>query len=828
MQKLVFINGNGVQIDLTAGKFGITNWAGLSNTSLNIQTQQVPFEDGGVFLDALMEQREIELTVAIYDGNNLELRYQKKRELISALNPKLGEGTLIYTNDYLSRQIKAVPQIPLFENKNSNDAGTLKASVAFSCPSPYWEDLEETEISFDSAEQPIINNTGDVPCQITMEWFTNYVKNGSVTNLTKNQKIKYNGITTNDIKFVTEIGKKSVISERMELSLISYGSTIKDIVYAEKLSLFVAIGPYGLIMTSKDGRNWNIEESPTTNELRKIIYSNDKNIFVCVSTLGGQVLYSNDGKNWNMTTTGTTPYLRDVAYSPELELFIIVGDGTFASSSDGINWTAVSSGRDLGVFYSSPLHMFVSVGYYGAITTSTDGIHWTSQTSGTNKDLLAGAYSEYLNLFVVCGGGVILASSDGINWTIVSTDIASLEDVTYSTDLELFVAISSYGDVYTSRDGINWSKTKELNWYTMNTIIYVQDFACFFIGGQGYLATTNDCINFNKIFCYEGPSINDIIYSKELNMFVAVGTFADISSAVAISSDGKNWITNSNNLKIRGVAYSAELNLFIGVGTGIKTSSDAINWTAQESGASYNLRKVIYSKTVGLFVAVGNSGKIVTSSDGINWTEQASGTSKTLNGICYSEIANRFIVVGNDGLILTSSDGINWSTVDIGITTQLNDVKYHSAIKKFIITGNEGFITISNNGLIWQAQTSGTTENLNGLCVAEELKQIMTVGNNGTVLVSTDGINWNEIENTSNFPFYAVCYSGKDNLYVIAGEYGNILNTYYEPAENMIQNISMDSDLNMNLGVGENKFRMNREEGNMIVKITYRQKYIGV
>jgi hypothetical protein len=44
----------------------------------------------------------------------------------------------------------------------------------------------------------------------------------------------------------------------------------------------------------------------------------------------------------------------------------------------------------------------------------------------------------------------------------------------------------------------------------------------------------------------------------------------------------------------------------------------------------------------------------------------------------------------------------------------------------------------------------------------------------------------------------------------------------------MIQNISMDSDLNMNLGIGENKFRMNRDEGNMIVKITYRQKYIGV
>ena len=77
MQKLVFINGAGKEIDLSSGNFAVVNWEGLSNTDLNIQSQQVPFQDGGVFLDALIEQREIAVTVAIYDGNNLELRYQK-------------------------------------------------------------------------------------------------------------------------------------------------------------------------------------------------------------------------------------------------------------------------------------------------------------------------------------------------------------------------------------------------------------------------------------------------------------------------------------------------------------------------------------------------------------------------------------------------------------------------------------------------------------------------------------------------------------------------------------------------------------------------------
>ncbi|MBO7732293.1 MAG: phage tail family protein, partial [Methanobrevibacter sp.] len=95
MQKLVWQNANGVELDLTSGNYGITEWEGFSNASLNIQSQQVPFQDGGVFLDALIEQRELSVTLAMQDNNNLELRYQNRRELISALNPKLGEGYLI-------------------------------------------------------------------------------------------------------------------------------------------------------------------------------------------------------------------------------------------------------------------------------------------------------------------------------------------------------------------------------------------------------------------------------------------------------------------------------------------------------------------------------------------------------------------------------------------------------------------------------------------------------------------------------------------------------------------------------------------------------------
>ena len=140
MQKLVWQNANGDSIDLTSGNYGITEWEGFSNTSLNIQSQQVPFQDGAVYLDALLNQRDLSVTLKMQDNGNLEERYRMRRELIHILNPKLGEGYLIYTNDFISKRIKCVAQVPLFPTHNSNDSGTPSASLAWTACQPYWED----------------------------------------------------------------------------------------------------------------------------------------------------------------------------------------------------------------------------------------------------------------------------------------------------------------------------------------------------------------------------------------------------------------------------------------------------------------------------------------------------------------------------------------------------------------------------------------------------------------------------------------------------------------------------------------------------------------
>ena len=142
MQKLVWQNANGVELDLTSGNYGITEWEGRGNASLNIQSQQVLFK----MVVFSFRAEGIIVTLAMQDNNNLELRYQQRRELMIIKFPKLGEGYLIYTNDFISKELKCVPQIPLFETHNSDTVGTPKASLTWTACSPYWEDLEETVV----------------------------------------------------------------------------------------------------------------------------------------------------------------------------------------------------------------------------------------------------------------------------------------------------------------------------------------------------------------------------------------------------------------------------------------------------------------------------------------------------------------------------------------------------------------------------------------------------------------------------------------------------------------------------------------------------------
>ena len=851
MQKLVFINGAGKEIDLTSGNFGITNWKGLSNTELNIQSQQVPFEDGGVFLDALMEQREISVTVAIYDGNNLELRYQKKRELISALNPKLGEGTLIYTNDYLSRQIKAVPQIPLFENKNSNDAGTLKASVAFSCPSPYWEDVEERFINFSLGEVVAVDNQGDVPTAITARFFTQDATNPTIENMTTQQKIEVDTNLTKTLNINTNAGQKKVYTENVNLESIGCYGEFKDICFSKNKSMWVAVTSDGAIFYSYNGTDWNICEFDTDiiANFQGITYSEDLGIFVAVGSFVSnnncRLASSSDGIHW-INRGNYVKSLYAVTFSKELQIFVAVGEQRIIASADGIEWVEKASPyyTFYSVVYSETLEMFIAVGER-ALFSSADGESWTdiltSDMSGI--DFKSVIFSERLGLFVAVGVKFVdsepyfacIKSSDGASWNVSTlTSLGALypRSVVYAEDLGLFVCVGRNYAVLTSANASDWTIIENAGstddfYYT---VAYSKEQKKFISAGTSskIIESTNG-VDWDITQDVKG-NLNGVVYSKKINMYIAVGNKGVILS----SKDGKVWKSENSNTDadLMAVTYAESLGIFVAVGGKFLTSADGENWEEVYT-TFYTMTGVVYAERLHLFVACGYSmtGVLIKSTDGINWEFI---TGFTNLGPCFSinfsEEKSRFIVGIAQSRIVTSNNGVNWTfkVLPTGTgTADIHNVTYSAENDLFfVLYGNR--IIKSEDGLNWYSETISTNLSTVICVVYSSLnKTYFAIKSNGEIYSSINLMSWDKIRN-AGIELYSASISAKDNVIVFVGRNGIIMRSYYSEEENKIAYLNTSSDMSFKLKNGENRIILSCQEGYFSCSLAYRQKYIGV
>jgi hypothetical protein len=820
MQKLVWQNANGVELDLTSGNYGITEWEGFSNTSLNIQTQTVPFQDGGVFLDALMEQRELSVTLAIQDNNNLETRYEKRREIISAMNPKLGEGYLLYTNDYISKRIKCIPQLPIFETHNSNDSGTPKASLSWTACSPYWEDKEETNVILKIGQRQIVENDGDVPIGVKIDLFTTNVTNPQVRNYTENKTIKLNGTFQNNINIETSTGNKKITSESVLFRAVNDTIQKNGIAYSEQLGMLVMVGNDGTIKTSIDNIEWTQVESGTTKDLNCVIWVKEQNLFV----IGGDnqiILTSSDGIKWEPQEcdTGITDIFA-ITYSESLHIFIIVGDGAIQTSSDGINWEdqgidtkwtyygatcsddlIVIVGKDgyivtssdgenwvqqsttgnhlYGVLYKG--NGFVAVGASGVLRTSTDGETWNTSSYGTNADLHSIAYDSSTQTSVVVGNSGVVITNGTIQTSIVNTNLLS---IVYSESEGLFIAVGAIGTIIDSSDGAEWNdKTTQIN------------------------------SNLWKVIKAKGKywGVQD-------------------SRRIITSYDGKEWdvIDSGISASYYSITYSKEKDLFVVTGLNgvIITSTDGENWTSRTSGVSGVITDVTYGE--GAFIAVTSNGAIILSEDGISWGTVYT-QSKELYSIAYSHNLRMFIAVGYNGALLRSSDGANWASPVTGRSDNFERVIYSEEMGKWVVVGNMCILTSQTGaGGRWNVHTFESGIHLYGVDYSTQLEKFIAVGNNGVLLESGDG----EIWDVSSIGFavqlnFILC-TEDENLFIIVGESGVIFNAYFSPRENLIQTLTPDSDMTLGLEIGTNELLISKLDGNLNAKLTYRQKYIGV
>lgn len=847
MQKLVFRNPNGEEIDFTSGDFGVTKWEGFSHVDMDLQTQQVPFNDGSVFLDALLSERELNVTVAINDDGDLEKRYRLKRELIHCLNPKLGEGELIYTNDYTSKKIVCVPAIPEFENKNINDRGTQKASCTFNASNPYWEDVEETEVFFDAMNSVIVENNGDVPCNIKVDIIGINATNPRLKNVTTKQNIKYNGTIENSLSINTNFGNKKVESEKLDYNLL-LGGSFKSVTSNEIIT--VAVGKY--IMTSKDGEEWEQQYSGTNDILLKVIWNEDLKIFVAVGQ-NGTILTSIDGISWMQKISGTNEVLNSVCYSEDLALFVVVGDlGIILTSEDGNTWTSQTSGISqtlTAVIYAN--NIFVAVGD-NSILTSPDGITWTGRTTSLVNPLFRSlCYSDSLEVFIVGNyDGQMLRSTDGIVWAVTGTIVGgSVKSIIYNSMLGAFIAVAGENVYKTSvfsisTDGITWVQGVEVKDEIFEIIYSVNIDAFCIVGNNGMIATSQNIVDWEEKRNALLKTIYSICRSDKLGLFCIVGN----SGFIAISKDGLEWesITPLGTKNLYDVIYAKDM--FVAVGNkgyefGILTSTDGRTWHDTEAYEYLVLTSICYSEDLDLFCVVGTNGDpynkqavILTSNDGINWTQQSAPiiTCKSFHQVLYVKDKGKFYAVGEHNGIISSSDGNTWADIspsagNVG-NNNLIGICYSDKLGLFVCTGqNEtisdytSLILTSIDGNTWTRQKFNYTfekiaynDKINLFCIPEQ---------GGNVLLSTNGMMWDNQE-TSNFLYKKIIFIKSMSSFYIVGDI--ILGNYFSNIQNEIDKITVDSDMNFHLNVGENILRYISDNGIGTIALKYTQKYLGV
>lgn len=364
-------------------------------------------------------------------------------------------------------------------------------------------------------------------------------------------------------------------------------------------SKFVAAAQYRTIRSS-DGIDWTIEKSnlPAT-QIRRLEYGNG--VYVAATNSGYFV--SSDLISWTQVLNAfKNPYALRFKYG---KFYSVVGT-SFMSSTDGINWTTISSNsmteiaQDIEFASESNI---VIVGFNSFITSSSDGgLTWINQTSPiANRSILGIARSN--SLYVARTSTQIITSPDGITWTVRTSNLTStLFWIHWSGSLFTLVGT---GENATSTDGINWTRrVVSGNYYCITssptTHVMVGENAIVSSSSDGLTYTRRDRIpSLNFSFTDKGS----IIWDGSRYVSTSIGASAGISYSTnlrdwTLSTNSSTVDSDSSNLCYNGSVYVAGGNRLM------YTNNLTSNWTESSYpvGTGFS-RKIIWDGSK--FVAAG-------------------------------------------------------------------------------------------------------------------------------------------------------------------------------------------------------------------------------
>ena len=150
------------------------------------------------------------------------------------------------------------------------------------------------------------------------------------------------------------------------------------------------------------------------------------------------------------------------------------------------------------------------------------------------------------------------------------------------------------------------------------------------------MLTSLNGIDWEVVLKFPPVALNDIVWSPELSLLVAVLISETTSSAIYTSSDAITWTSRTNaTYEVNALGYNVTV---------------TVN----------SLTSVAWSPDLNLFASISKNGRIITSPDGINWTYRGN-PNGLVDGTNIIWASDRFIAVYQSGnsRVFTSFNGIN-------------------------------------------------------------------------------------------------------------------------------------------------------------------------
>ncbi|MBA2434679.1 MAG: hypothetical protein H0V54_06270 [Chthoniobacterales bacterium] len=294
---------------------------------------------------------------------------------------------------------------------------------------------------------------------------------------------------------------------------------------------------------------------------------------------------------WEPVVSGTANLLRGVALLDSGVGYAVGDGGTILKSTDaGATWSALASGTNSTLY---DVHFFddstgVAVGDGGLILRTTDGgASWPAVTSGVRDALRAVSFSGANG---ICSGGsldILYSSDSGATWTVAQKNL---------------FASGFFGAHMLS---------PTVGFVTGQNAIFQGIFGSTVDGGAHW--------SFHTFYFNNSEGSADDVFFFDGATGITSGVVFDGTGAIARTTNtGSTWNSSLFPQGLQGIDFpKPEAGFTVGFfGTIFKSTDLGLNWSAQESGTTFDLLDVRFASDGLTGLAVGANGTILRTSNG--------------------------------------------------------------------------------------------------------------------------------------------------------------------------------------------------------------------